>query len=168
MKADYINGFLNITADLLTNEKVMSMTGYRHHGDITTHYHSMHVAYATYIFTEKLKLNEPKAREITRASLLHDLYLYEWYTEKHEQNHIFYHPKQAAINAEKYIGNITKMQKEMIERHMFPLAKPPKSLGGWMLTLTDKYCTAREISGLSSDFTKIYDTINRQVSENDS
>ena len=126
----FIDRYLEYTSDLLTNELVDSMKSYRHHREISTHFHSVYVSYNVLKACEKYNISS--AREITRAALLHDFYLYEWYTEKHDENHIFYHPKESVKNIEKYIGKLSAMQKNMILSHMFPTSKVmPKYNGSW-------------------------------------
>lgn len=162
-----INGFIDTVGDLLKSEPVKSMKQYNHHGPISTHFHSVHVALRVYNYCVGKKMESEKAAEITRASLLHDLYLYNWYTDKHDEYHAFYHPKEAVKNIEKLgLLRLTDMQREMIFRHMFPLGKFPNSYGALLLTTFDKYCTALEITGRTDDYRKIYDEINKRIDKN--
>ena len=87
----YIEEFIELTGDLLRDELVQSMKKYRHHRETNTHFHSVYVAYRVMKMCNALNVKD--TREITRAALLHDFYLYEWYTEKHDENHIWYHQK---------------------------------------------------------------------------
>lgn len=156
-----INGYLSIVGDLLTMDIVDSMKNYNHHGKITTHFHSVHVSYKVYKTCVNFNI-EPT--EIVRASLLHDFYLYDWHITKHEQKHAWYHPKASVKNIEKYIGTLTPMQKYMILRHMWPLSvAPPNSLGGYILTFTDKHCANLEFMGLSHSFDMVYNEICERV-----
>ncbi len=162
----YIDKYLEYVGDLLSDDLVKSMNTYHHHRKITTHFHSLYVSYTVLKMAEGLKLKN--AKEITRAALLHDFYLYEWYTEKHEENHIFYHPKQSVKNIEEHFGKLTPMQKNMILSHMFPLCvELPKSNGAWLLTLADKRCANEDYLHLSKKFIPIYNEINRRVNSND-
>ena len=82
------------------------------------------------------------------AGLLHDLFLYDWHTHARETGnhfHGFTHPRIAAHNAEKYF-NISREEKKMIARHMWPLTPiPPMSREGMVLTYADKVCSASEV-----------------------
>lgn len=162
----YIDKYIDYTGDLLGDELVMSMNKYHHHKEITTHFHSLYVSYTVLKMADGLKLEN--AREITRAALLHDFYLYEWYTEKHEEYHIFYHPKQSVKNIEEHFGGLSSLQRNMILSHMFPMGiEAPKSVGAWLLTLADKHCASEDYFHTSKKFMPVYNEINRRISEND-
>ena len=157
-----IKKYLSLCTDLLCDEKVKSMANYRHHKSITTHYHSVYVSF--YVMRVCDKLHVSHEREIVRAALLHDFYLYEWYTEKHEENHIFYHPKESVKNIEAHFGALTPRQKNMVLSHMFPTSKVmPRYLGSWILTLTDKCCATADYLGLSRRFAPTYREICRRI-----
>ena len=161
---NYTDDFVALTGDILNNDKVKSMTQYNHHGIVDTHFHSVHVAYEVYKMCLLMHLSDKDTSDITRASLLHDLYLYNWYTDKHDEMHAFYHPKEAVKNIEKYnVISLSKMQKDMILRHMFPLGKIPKSKGGWILTFCDKTCAANELITKFKGFSDIYGDINDRI-----
>ncbi len=158
--------YISINGDLLADALVRSMMNYRHHGDINTLFHSVYVSYCVLKMCRALHVEQ--TREIVRAALLHDFYLYEWYTEKHEQNHIWYHPGQSVINVEKYIGSLSDKQKNMILSHMFPLTKTmPDNIGAWLLTIADKYCASQDYLSISSRFNSVYDEIVKRTQSND-
>jgi uncharacterized protein len=158
----YIDRFVQYTKDLLRDPLVDSMKQYRHHGETNTHYHSVFVAYR--VCRMCTDLHVPDARAIVRTSLLHDFYLYEWYTEKHEQNHIWYHPKESVKNIEAHFGALSDAQRNMIIAHMFPLAvEVPKTPGAWMLTLADKQCACEDFLGASQRFRPVYEEIDRRA-----
>ncbi len=152
--------YCEIVKDIMNNPKVREMKQYPHHGKIDTHFHTVYVSYSVFRIAKKLKRED--CADITRAALLHDFYLYDWHKTKHEIPHAWYHPKQAVINAEKYIGSLTKMQREMILYHMWPLAKTPRSVGGFILTFCDKHCADMDLIGQSKAFLPIYYEINRR------
>ena len=159
---DNIALFLSLTGDLLANDTVRSMMRFRHHGDVTTHRHSVFVSYT--VMRMCRRLHETQLREIVRASLLHDFYLYEWYTEKHEENHIWYHPKMSVHNIEQHFSALSPMQRNMVLSHMFPLShEAPASRGAWLLTLADKYCASADYLKMSDLFLPVYQEINRRV-----
>ena len=98
------------------------------------------------------------------GAMLHDFYLYQWYTEKHEEYHIWYHPKQSVKNIESHFGKLTDMQRNMILSHMFPTCvELPKSEGAWILTAADKRCALADYFKISKKFVPIYNEINRRV-----
>ena len=71
--------FIEITKDLLTNEKVKEMKNYRQHYDISTYEHCLNVAYISYRVCKKLKWDY---KSMARAAVLHDLFLYDWRKSK--------------------------------------------------------------------------------------
>ena len=159
---DDIDLYIELTGDLLKNELVESMKRYNHHGTIDTHFQSVYVSY-TVMKTAKA-FHMDNLRDIVRAALLHDFYLYEWYTEKHEEYHIWYHPKESVKNIEKYLFDLTPMQRNMILSHMFPTyVERPKYAAAWVLTLSDKRCATQDYFKLSKRFLPIYNEINRRT-----
>ena len=161
-ESNYISKYVELTGDLLSDDLVKSMKTYRHHGEISTHYHSVYVSYNVLKACERIKADHE--REIVRAALLHDFYLYEWYTEKHSENHIYYHPKESVKNIESHFGELSDLQRNMILSHMFPTAKTmPHYLGSWLLTLTDKRCATLDYLGISKNFEGVYNEILRRA-----
>ncbi len=158
-----INEYCVTVGDLLKHEKVWEMKNYPHHGNIDTLFHSVYVSYNVFKISKRLKLDY---KEITRAALLHDFYLYDWHTTKHDEMHAWFHPKQAVKNAEKYFGGLSQMQREMILYHMWPLAKTPKSAGGFILTFCDKHCANMDLLGLSKSFSPVYIEIIKRSEDN--
>ncbi|MGN0528355.1 MAG: HD domain-containing protein [Eubacterium sp.] len=153
-----INRFICINGDLLKNEYVKSMKKYNHHGKISTHFHSVYVAYTVMKICDSLNIDSD---DIVRAALLHDFYLYDWHTDKHSEKHAWYHPKASVRNIEEYLFPLSDMQRDMILCHMWPLhPAPPKYTGGWILTLADKHCANEDVLGTSKKFREIYDEIN--------
>lgn len=160
--------YFETVGNLLNSSVVQSMKQYNHHGPIDTHFHSVHVSYYVYKICDSAGYSDEYTSEITSAALLHDLYLYNWYTDKHDEYHAFYHPKEAVKNIRKYsLLNLTDMQREMILRHMFPLGRFPNSKGGWILTACDKYCAAKELLKKTAKFEKIYNDIDQRTTTND-
>lgn len=165
MKMENIDGFIDTVGDLLSLDIVDSMKTYNHHGTIDTHYHSTFVAFRVYEDCLKYKLSKELTDEITRASMLHDFYLYDWHIVKHDEYHVWYHPKESVKNIEEILFKLTDMQRDMILRHMAPLTGIPNSVGGWILTLNDKYCAGVELIGRSEMFMPYYEVINQKVKE---
>ncbi|MDD6468267.1 MAG: HD domain-containing protein [Erysipelotrichaceae bacterium] len=136
--------FCSMIKDLLENEMVLELKKFNQHHRYSRFDHSVSVAYYTYKMCLKWHV-EPK--EIVRAALLHDLFIYDWRVEKSEfGSHAFAHPKEACINAEK-IMPLTDMQKNCILSHMFPLSKTmPRYKGSWIIQAADKYSAIQEYS----------------------
>ena len=156
-----VKGYCAAVGDLLRHEKVREMHQYPHHRDVDTVYHSVGVSYLTYKICEKMHWH-PK--EATRAALLHDFYLYNWYTDKHDEWHAFLHPKMACKNDEHYFGALTPRQEDMILCHMWPLhLAPPHSREGFVLTFADKVCAVRDLIGTSKSFAPVYERIFSEV-----
>ena len=132
---DIINEFIN-------NDTVMQMKNYRQHFDVNCYDHCYDVAKTMYKVTKKFNLDYVSA---TRASMLHDLFLYDWHERKGRQNfHAFRHGKIACQNASK-LFELNDKEKDMIIKHMWPSTViPPKSKEGFILTVIDKYCTVKE------------------------
>lgn len=159
MIKEYImgKGYKAIVHDLLSLECVRNMVNYNHHRNINTLMHGINVSYATYKICLKLRI-EPN--EIVKAALLHDFFLYDWHREKNLLKHAFDHPRIAVRNIEKNNLSFSKEQKEMILSHMFPFGPCPHSMGGWILTFADKYCTCMEIIGKNTSCKEKYSVLN--------
>ena len=154
-------GYCDAVGDLLSSEVVQQMRQYPHHKTVSTFWHSVYVSYLTYRVCGGLHLQQGEA---ARAALLHDFYLYNWYVEKHGEYHIWYHPKTAVKNAERYFGPLTEKQKNMILSHMWPLfVEPPKSREAYVLTFTDKIGATRDLLGLSQRFSPTYACIESEL-----
>ncbi len=154
--------FIELCGDILKTDIFKSMKQYNHHGEIDTHFHSVYVAYTV---MELCKGRNLPLKRIVEVSLLHDFYLYDWHFEKHEQMHVWYHPKKAVENIKKYgMLELNKEEEDMVLRHMFPLYPlPPNSAAGWALTLADKYCANADYIKTSKKFIPVYNEINRKV-----
>ncbi len=133
-------------SDLIENDVVLSMKNYIQHGTTTTFDHCLSVSYYSYKIAKKFNLD---ARSVARAGLLHDLFLYDWHKVMEKkplfQKHGFTHPKAALDNAVKYF-NLNDIEKDIIEKHMWPLTlrKVPKYRESIIVTMVDKYCSTRE------------------------
>ena len=132
---DIINEFIN-------NDTVLQMKNYRQHFDVNCYDHCYDVAKTMYKVTKKFNLDYVSA---TRASMLHDLFLYDWHVKDGRKNfHALRHGKIACDNASK-IFELNAKEKDMITKHMWPSTLiPPKSREGFILTAVDKYCTVKE------------------------
>jgi uncharacterized protein len=132
--------YYSLVADLINHEKVLQMKQYIQHGNTSCFQHCLNVSYYNYLLCKFFSLN---TRAAARAGLLHDLFLYDWHTYKKprgEKFHGFTHPKAAALNADRYFS-ITDIERDIIEKHMFPLTiSLPRHKETVVIILVDKYC----------------------------
>lgn len=116
------------------------------HGNVTVNDHVWDVARYSLAITEKLRIKCNK-RELIRGALLHDYFLYDWHEPDYENPHNlhgFYHPGTALRNASKEY-DLTAREKNIIQRHMWPLTLvPPKYKEAWIVTTADKWCSLLE------------------------
>lgn len=138
--------FYGYIEDIINNNSVLQLKSFTHHYFTTCYDHSIRVAYHNYIICKLLGLN---AKAASRGGLLHDLYLYNRKTyvrSKGEKLHGFRHPHIALDNASK-LFRLTKTEKDIIVKHMFPLTlKFPKYPESYITTITDKYLCVAEIA----------------------
>lgn len=136
----YLNKeFNSIITDIIKNEEFQGMKKITHHG-ITRFNHSLRVSYYTYLVTKKLKLNYVEA---TRAALLHDFFTDETSGMKTKEA-LKQHPKIAVENSKKYF-ELSKMQEDIIEKHMYPITKKlPKYKESWVVDIVDDVASLYE------------------------
>ncbi len=135
--------------DILTNETYQSMKKYIQHGRVSVLEHSVRVAETSLAISDYLKKITKTGcseKELVRGALLHDYFLYDW----HEKNaghglHGFTHAAAALKNARKDY-DISEIEADIIEKHMFPLnlTKVPGCREAWIVTMADKYCSLVE------------------------
>lgn len=134
---------------LLEDQNVLRMKGFIQHGQITTYDHCEKVAQTCFWLTRRLGL-KLREKELIRAAMLHDFFLYDWHqaeiplTRPFEM-HGYTHPGRASKNAAR-IMHAGRLEQDIIESHMWPLTllHPPKSREAWVVCMADKYCSARE------------------------
>lgn len=137
--------FYTILNDIISNETVKRMKNFRQHYDTSTYEHCLNVSYISYKICKKLKLDYKAA---ARGSMLHDLFLYDWRTNRNlsgfTRAHAFVHPKIALDNASK-LFDLTKKEKDIIVKHMWPVTlKFPKYPESFIVTFVDKYSAIKE------------------------
>lgn len=130
---------------MLSNYEIIKSREFRDLEKIPKHYvsnvmlHSLRVAYIMWKMASKSGLDRKSA---IRVGLLHDM----CYTLPHERAsrkgwYVFYHPVDAAQNAERYFG-INKKERNAILYHMFPVSPSiPTNSIGWCLFFADKIAT---------------------------
>ena len=135
--------FILLIKDLLENNLVQEMKNYRQHYNTSCFDHCLEASYYSYLICKKFKLDYASA---ARASMLHDLFLYDWRKRQDGRKglHAFTHPRTALENSLKHF-NLNKKEQDIILKHMWPVTiVPPKYLEGLILTFVDKYCALRE------------------------
>lgn len=140
--------YLAEVQDILEHPSVLQMQEYMQHGTTTCLAHSINVSYFTYLYSKKHGLD---ARSAARGGLLHDLFLYDWHSQRREKGellHGFEHPKKALKNAEN-LFSLNDKEKNIILRHMWPLTMvPPRYTEAYIVVWFDKYCSLMETLGL--------------------
>lgn len=145
IKKDIIDNdeeFQSIIKELINNDTVQQMKNFRQHYNTTCFEHCYTAAYYCYSICKKYNLDYKSA---TRATMLHDLFLYDWRkkTDRHGL-HAFTHGKLACENACK-LFDLNEKEKDIIIKHMWPVTISfPSSIEGFVLTLVDKYCAMSE------------------------
>lgn len=135
--------FFEIVGDIYNTREFQCMENFIQHADITRKQHIMSVAYISYLTAKEQKLDYVS---VARAAMLHDLFYYDWHVpgDGTHRLHGYRHPRFALKNAKRRFA-LNEMEENIILRHMWPLTPtPPKYKEGFIVTLTDKYCTGRE------------------------
>ena len=130
--------FYKITKDLIDQPTVLQMKKYRPHYDTTCYDPCIEGAYWSYLFCKKHNLDYAS---ISRAAILHDLFLYDWRHSKARLQgwHAFKHPQIALENALK-ICDLNEKEKDIILKHMWPVTffKFPRYTESFIITVADK------------------------------
>lgn len=126
------------------DERILRMREYIQHGSISTYEHSILVAYYSWIWMRRLHLKCDE-QALLRGALLHDYYLYDWHKkEEWHRWHGFRHPAFAVQNASRDF-ELTKKEKEIILRHMWPLTViPPRCREAWLVNGADTFISLIE------------------------
>ena len=136
--------FNHLSAPVLNTGFLNQLKEFKQHGKCTCYDHSIAVA-KTALFLSMILPFRFKQKQLVRGALLHDYLLYDWHTVKLEKLHGFHHPTIAAENARRDF-NITKIEENIIKRHMFPLTPiPPRYKESILVTISDKYCAIKEV-----------------------
>lgn len=131
--------FYGYIESLLDNEQVQRLDKCIQHYKYTRLRHSMDVAYLSFWVAKVLRMD---GRSTARAALLHDLFFHE--EGQHSGSLLFSHPRIALENARK-VCELNDREEDIILKHMFLLTPwPPRYREGYIVTLVDKYCAARE------------------------
>lgn len=141
---EFINIFDEVIIDIISSEKYKNMDKFIQHGKTSCFCHSIAVAYYSFKFFEFFGIKYD-VKSLIKGALLHDYFLYDWHeNDKSHRLHGFRHPKTALKNAMRDF-NINVVEKNIIERHMFPLTLiPPKYRESVVVCLVDKGCSIYE------------------------
>ena len=134
--------FQEIIHPLIQHPTVQEMRNYRQHFQTSCYEHCYQAAYYCYKIAKKFHWDY---RSVTRAAMLHDLFLYDW-REKTDRHglHAYTHGKTACQNASAILS-ISDKDTDSITKHMWPVTLAfPKSKEGFLLTFVDKYCAIEE------------------------
>lgn len=119
-----------------------TLKAYKHHCKTSTYRHSIGVAYFSLWMIRLLRIKCDE-EELIYGALLHDYFLYDCHAGE-KSLHWFKHPAVSAKNA-KRDWQISKVQENMIKRHMFPLTLvPPRYKQSIIVSLVDKGCAIYE------------------------
>lgn len=135
--------YLSYIRDLLKKPEVQQLKEIKHHHYTTRLDHSLRVSYLSYRLVKKWGGD---ARATARAGLLHDLFYYDWRTEKLEGgSHAYIHPRVAVKNAEK-LTELSDLERDIIIKHMWlATIAPPKYKESYIVTFVDKYAACKEV-----------------------
>lgn len=149
--------FENIIKDIISNKTVQEMKKYRQHCDVSCFEHCYRTAYYCYRFCKFMHWDYVA---VTRAAMLHDLFLYDWRVKSDRKGlHAFTHPKTAYENAAK-IFDLSDKEKDIIVKHMWPVTVAfPRYKESYVLTLMDKYSATKESFEYAAKCFKSYESV---------
>ncbi len=139
--------YIECVYDLIQNPLIQKMDNIEQHvDDMSCLDHSIYVSAISFALCKKWKLN---ARAVARAGLLHDLYLLNWDedTDFSQWERLTKHPQIALDNAKKHF-NLTKLEQDIISKHMWPLTitKMPKYKESMIVNIVDTACAIAEFT----------------------
>ena len=148
MCGKYLKKYYEKADEILCNSGYRKLSSFPRHRYTNTMDHSIRVACVNLYLSERFHVAPESA---IKTGLLHDFCLVNYYEEhhlpvskRHKGIYAFYHPAEAAENAEK-ITELTREEIRAIQSHMFPLSVHiPTSRLGWMLTISDKIVAVYE------------------------
>lgn len=129
-----------------------------HHYHTTVSDHSIHVAEisAKIGYTLNKMGMHLSLDTLIRGSLLHDIGIVDARKKtKKEMGHCLaiYHPLKSVELAQKYINDLSKREKNLIEAHMFPFSLHiPKYKESWVVRLADSIAPIKELRGYHASF----------------
>lgn len=135
-------------SDILSSTGMQLEKKFIQHGHTSVYEHSYNVAYMCIYISLFFRIKVDK-RSLVRGALLHDYFLYDWHVpDKSHRFHGFTHAKKALNNA-KHDFILSRIEEDMIKKHMFPLnLSPPKYRESIILCIADKICSLKETIGI--------------------
>lgn len=135
--------YMSYIEDLINRPEVQKLKKFKQHHYTNRLEHSISVSYSSYKVAKKFHANK---RATARAGLLHDLFYYDWRTEKSDKGtHAYVHPRIAVKNAEK-ITDLSPLEKDIIIKHMWLATIAfPRYKESYIVTFVDKYCACQEV-----------------------
>lgn len=140
--------FYDLISDIIRSDEFRQMKHHRHHVKSNARDHSIKVAFLCYQYHKKFS-PDINLREFVRGALLHDYYLYDWHDRTPDTRfHLVAHPHRAWRNVVHHYPDLTRIQRDMILHHMFPLTPiPPTTKAGWALWFYDKVAAISDYKG---------------------
>lgn len=144
LTAEELEFFNHLLSQVSTRTQLVQMDEFIQHGDTSTLWHSIAVAYYSFWLARRLGLSN-RFKSLVCGALLHDYFLYDWHIpDPSHRLHGFHHPKTALRNAIRD-WNANMVERSIIAHHMFPLTPiPPRFREGILVCLVDKGCSLAE------------------------
>ncbi len=142
--------FLTLTYDIIKHPEYQRLKDFTHH-DKNIYEHCIDVAWLSCKAAKVLHLD---IKSTVRGALFHDFFLYDWRDKNDAPNrlHGFYHARDAYLNALKYFGSLSPIEKDIILRHMWPLTPiPPKYPESFIVCMIDTLVATKEFGGEMSE-----------------
>ena len=136
--------FFAILEEVERESRFQETERYIQHGVTSVYRHSLAVAFYSCYLAERFQLRV-RRKEMIRGALLHDYFLYDWHEKSDDHRfHGFTHPGRALRNAARDF-DLTQVEKDIIQKHMFPLTPiPPAHLESVLVCIADKVCSTYE------------------------
>ncbi len=133
---------------IILSPEAQVMKRFTQHGETTVFEHCVAVAKYSLLIAyslEKLFRIEIDKDSLVRGALLHDYFLYDWHEKGQGRRfHGFTHPGVALKNADRDF-DLNEIEKDIIVKHMFPLAPSlPSHRESFIVSLADKWCALAE------------------------
>ena len=149
MKYNLINEIYDAGEDILESSFFQQSKTIEQHYHTNLAIHSINVAMKSLKISDKLSKIGVKIHreEMIRGCLLHDLGLLDrdgFY--KCGPHQALMHGKKGVSIAKEIVGDLTPIEKQIIERHMFPLyIIPTTKIEGHIVQIADKICAVQEL-----------------------
>jgi len=142
--------FLALSYDIIKHPEYQRLKDFPHH-DKNIYEHCLDVAWLSCKAAKVLNLD---IESTIRGALLHDFFLYNWRDKNDAPNklHGFFHARDAYLNAIKYFGPLSPIEKDIILKHMWPLTPiPPKYPESFIVCMIDTIVATKEFGEKMSE-----------------